>query len=75
MTEDFGALAVLMAIAGAFAYTQAPRHWQNLLGFLLIVFGFLPLVLASLVVLKEPALLVPAVFLLGIVMAWRRRAS
>ena len=76
MTEDFGALAVLITIAAFFAYTQAPRHWQGIMGFLLIVFGWVPLALLAILVLKEPAFLIPAVFVLGIVMAWRpRRAS
>jgi hypothetical protein len=74
MIEDFAALGVLLTIAGFFAYTQAPRHWQGLGGFLLITFGWLPVAILGICIVKQPVLLVPAVFVLGVFTASRRRA-
>ncbi len=74
MLEDFAALAVLLIIIGFFAYTQAPRHWQTGIGFLLIVFGWIPLAIIGICIMKEPVLLIPAVFVLGVFTAYRKRA-
>lgn len=74
MIEDFAALFVILTIVGFFAYTQAPRHWQTVTGFLLIVFGWMPVILIGICIMKEPALLIPAVFVLGVFTVSRRRA-
>lgn len=74
MIEDFAALAVLCTVVGVFAYTQAPRHWQTLTGFLLIVFGWMPAAILVICIMKQPVLLVPAVFVLGVFTAYRKRA-
>lgn len=74
MIEDFAALGVLATIVGVFIYCQAPRHWQNLTGFLIIVFGWMPLAILGLCVIKEPVLLIPTVFIIGCVTVSRRRA-
>lgn len=74
MIEDFAALGVLVTIIGFFAYTQAPRHWQTVTGFLLIVFGWMPVVLIVICIMKQPVLLIPAVFVLGVFTVSRRRA-
>lgn len=75
MLEDFAALGVLITIAGIFAYTQAPPHWQTKTGFLLITLGWVPAGLVAIILLKHPLLLVPAVFVAGILFSSRRRAS
>jgi hypothetical protein len=74
MIEDFAALGVLLTIIGFFAYTQAPRHWQGLGGFLLITFGWVPLAVLVICLLKQPVLLIPAVFVLGVFTVSRKRA-
>lgn len=74
MIEDFAALFVILTIVGFCAYTQAPRHWQTLPGFLLIVFGWMPVILIGICIMKEPVLLIPAVFVLGVFTVSRRRA-
>lgn len=75
MLEDFAALGILITIIGFFAYTQAPAHWQTPLGFGLIVFGWVPAGLVVLTLLKHPAIMLPALFILGILVSQRRRAS
>lgn len=75
MLEDFAALGVLITIIGFFVYTQVPRHWQTPLGFALIVFGWVPAGLVVLTLLKHPAVMAPVLFILGIVVSQRRRAS
>ena len=60
MLSDFAGLGVLLTIIGAFIYTQVPRHWQTLGGFLLIVFGWLPLGLLAACLFKAPVMLIPA---------------
>lgn len=75
MIEELGALAVLCTIAGFFAYTQVPKHWQTLTGFLLIVFGWMPAAILVISIMKQPALLIPAVFVLGVFTAYRKRRA
>lgn len=75
MLEDFAALGVLITIIGFLVYTQVPRHWQTPLGFTLIVFGWVPAGLIVLALLKHPAIMAPALFILGILVSQRRRAS
>lgn len=75
MIEDFSALAILVAIAGVFVYTQAPPHWQTKTGFLIITLGWVPAGIAVIALLKHPLLLVPAVFVAGILFTSRQRAS
>lgn len=74
MFEDFAALAVLLTICGFFAYTQAPRHWQGLGGFLLISFFWVPVAILGICIMKQPVLLIPAAFVLGVLTVSRRRA-
>lgn len=75
MIEDIAALAVLCTIAGFFAYTQAPKHWQTTGGFLLIVFGWMPAGILALCIMKQPVILIPAVFVLGVFTAYRKRRA
>lgn len=70
--EGLGALLVLMLVLGFMAYTQAPKHWQTPLGFIAIVFVWMPAGLLLLALFKEPLLLIPAVFILGAVMVSKR---
>lgn len=72
MFEEIAATVVLFSVLGALAYTQAPRHWQTGLGFLMIVFGWMPVVVLGLCIFKQPGILIPAVFILGAVMAGKR---
>lgn len=64
MLSDYIGLAVLLTVIGAFVYTQVPPHWQSLGGFLLIVFGWLPLGLLLACIFKAPVLMVPALVVL-----------
>lgn len=75
MIEDFAAIAVLCTVIGFFAYTQVPKHWQTLTGFLLIVFGWMPAAILVISIMKQPALLIPAVFVLGVFTAYRKRRA
>ena len=75
MIEDFAAIAVLCTVIGFFAYTQVPKHWQTLAGFLLIVFGWMPAAIVVLCIMKQPVLLVPAVFVIGVFTAYRKRRA
>lgn len=75
MIEDFAALGVLLTIAGFFAYTQAPRHWQGLGGFLLITFFWVPVAILGICIMKQPVLLIPAAFVLGVFTVSRRRGA
>lgn len=72
MAQDLAALAILLTIIGLFAYTHAPKHWQTPLGFLLITFGWAPLGVLAVTLLKHPLLLVPAAFVLGAALIPRR---
>lgn len=74
MLSDFAGLGVLLTIIGAFIYTQVPRHWQGFGGFLLIVFGWLPLFLLVVCLFKAPVLLVPALIVLVALIAPRTPA-
>lgn len=71
---DIGAALVMMFVVSCFIYAVAPPHWQSPLGFLIIMFGWLPAGLVLLAILAQPALLIPAVFILGILMVGRNRA-
>lgn len=72
--EEIAATVVLFSVLGLLAYTQVPRHWQTPLGLLLIVFGWIPAAALVLGIMKEPGLLIPAVFVLGVFTAYRKRA-
>lgn len=72
--EEIAATVVLFSVLGFLAYSQAPRHWQTGLGFLLIVFGWMPVAVLGLCIVKEPVILIPAIFVVGTVMAYRKRA-
>lgn len=74
MLSDFLGLAVLMSLIGCAAYTQVPRHWQGVMGFLIITFGWVPAGLIVICITKAPAVLIPAALVLGLV-AIGRRAS
>lgn len=72
--EAFVSTAILLTIAGAFIYAAAPTHWQTPLGFVLITFGWLPVLLVILALLAKPVLLIPAAIILGILMVGPPRA-
>lgn len=74
MLSDFAGLGVLLTIIGTFVYTQVPAHWQTLGGFLLIVFGWLPLGILAICVFKAPVILVPALIVLVALIAPRTPA-
>lgn len=73
--EVIGSVAIMLVLVGVFIYCMMPPVWQNPLGFLLIVAGIVPAGLVVLTLLAKPALLIPAVFIMGALMASRRRAS
>lgn len=75
MIEDFAALGVLLTIAGFAVYTQVPKHWQGLGGFFLITFFWVPVAILGICIIKQPVLLVPAAFVLGVFTISRRRRA
>ena len=70
--NDFIALGIICLLAGAFAYSVAPGHWQTPMGFAIIVIGFVPAGLVALVLLSNPAVLIPAALVMGFLFAQRR---
>lgn len=74
MLSDFAGLGVLLTVVGCFIYTQVPPHWQSLCGFLLIVFGWLPLGILAICVFKAPVVLVPVVIVAVALIAPRKPA-
>lgn len=72
MLSDFAGLGVLLTVIGAFIYTQVPPHWQGLGGFLLIVFGWLPLGLLALCLFKAPVMMIPALIVVVALIAPRK---
>ena len=72
---DFIALGLFMVGIGFVGYCMAPAYWQTPLGFLLIVIGIVPAGLLVLTLLAKPAILIPVAFVMGALMASRRRAS
>lgn len=74
MLSDFAGLGVLLTIIGAFVYTQVPRHWQGLGGFLLIVFGWLPLGILVICAIKAPVIMTPVLIVLVALIAPRKFA-
>jgi hypothetical protein len=74
MLSDFIGLAVLLSLVGCAVYTQVPRHWQGVMGFLIITFGWVPAGFLAICIAKEPAVLIPAALILGL-LAIGRRAS
>lgn len=74
MLSDFAGLGVLATIIGFFIYTQVPPHWQGLGGLLLIVFGWLPLGVLVVCVIKAPAVLIPAL-ILGLLLIVARKSA
>lgn len=74
MIEDFAGAMVLFTVLGFLAYTQAPRHWQTGLGFLIIVFGWIPAAFIVVSIVKEPVIAIPAAFVIGALTISRRRA-
>jgi predicted membrane channel-forming protein YqfA (hemolysin III family) len=73
MLSDFAALGVLATVLGALIYTQVPPHWQSLRGFLLIVFGWLPLSLLVVSVIKTPTVMIPALIVALVFIVARNR--
>lgn len=73
--EAIAASVIMFALIGAFAYCMAPTHWQTPLGFLIIAFCFVPAALAVVAILAYPAILIPAVFILGIMIIGRPRRA
>ena len=71
--ETISAVVIMLILIGGFAYCMAPPHWQTPLGFLLIAFGWMPVALVILAMLAMPAILIPAVFILGALLIGRNR--
>lgn len=74
MLSDFAGLGLLATILGAFIYTQVPPHWQSLSGFLLIIFGWLPLAVLVVCAIKAPVVLFPALVAFMILILARKPA-
>lgn len=74
MLSDFAGLGVLATIIGLFIYTQVPPHWQSLGGFLLIVFGWVPLGVLAICAIKAPVVLFPAL-IIGLVLIVARKPA
>ncbi len=74
MIEEIAGTTVLFTVLGFLAYTQAPRHWQTLGGFLLIVFGWIPAAFLVISIVKEPVIAIPTAFVIGALTISRRRA-
>jgi predicted membrane channel-forming protein YqfA (hemolysin III family) len=74
MLSDFAGLGVLAAVLGCFIYTQVPPHWQSLRGFLLIVFGWLPLAILTICVIKTPEIMIPVLIVALVFIVARNRA-
>jgi predicted membrane channel-forming protein YqfA (hemolysin III family) len=74
MLSDFLGLGVLATVIGAFIYTQVPPHWQSLGGFLLIVFGWLPVGILAICLFKAPVMMVPALIVVVALIAPRKTA-
>lgn len=75
MIYDLAALCIIITILGFCVYTQVPKHWQTKIGFLVIVFGWMPAALIGFSLFKQPALLIPAALIAGIVINPRKRPS
>jgi hypothetical protein len=73
MLSDFAALGVLATVLGALIYTQAPPHWQSLRGFLLIVFGWLPLSILVISLIKQPGIMIPVLIVALVFIVARNR--
>ncbi len=74
MLEEIAGAIVLFTVLGLLAYTQAPRHWQTVGGFFLIVFGWMPVAFIVICIVKEPVIAIPAAFLVGASTISRKRA-
>jgi hypothetical protein len=74
MLSDFVGLGVVLTIIGAFIYTQVPAHWQSLGGFLLIVFGWLPVGILAICLFKAPVMMIPALIVVVALIAPRTPA-
>jgi hypothetical protein len=74
MLSDFSGLGILATVIGLFIYTQVPPHWQSLGGFLLIVFGWLPLGILVVCAIKAPVVLFPVLVLFMLFIVARKPA-
>lgn len=70
--HDFIALGIMCFVVGVFAYCFAPDHWQNPLGFMIIVGAIVPVGFVVLALLSTPALLIPAALVMGVFLVGRR---
>lgn len=73
MLSDFVGLGVLATVLGGLIYTQVPPHWQGLRGFLLIVFGWLPLGLLVVSLIKQPGIMIPVLIVALVFIVARNR--
>lgn len=69
--SDFIALGILFAFIAVVVYCQAPREYQTIGGFALILACAPVSLIVIFTLLAQPALLIPAVFVLGIGCAHR----
>lgn len=74
MIEAITASAIIFGFIGFCIYTQLPPDWQTPLGLAICCIGWAPAGLLLLALLKLPAVMIPAVFLLGIAVT-RTRSS
>lgn len=63
------ALAIICFLVGVFVYMMAPSHWQTPFGFTIIVTLIVPAGLVALVLLSNPAVLIPAALVMGFLFA------
>lgn len=71
---DIGAALVMLFVISCFIYAVVPPHWQSPLGFLIIMCCGMPAGLLILAALAQPAILIPAAFVLGVLAIGRTRA-
>lgn len=70
---DFVAILIICLLVAGFGLMAAPDHWQTPLGLLIATAAIVPAGIVVVTALKYPAVLVPAAFLIGVLVT--RRAS
>jgi hypothetical protein len=73
--ETATAVVIMLTVIGGFIYCMVPPHWQTPLGFMIITFGWVPVLLLGMALISMPIFLVPASFILGIFLIGRSRRA
>lgn len=72
--HEIGSAITCLMVFGYIITCMAPTHWQTFAGYLLITFVGLPACLLLIAVIYRPGILIPATFILGVLVTQRRRA-